>query len=586
MKNNSNQWRVFKRLMSYLKSYKWLTALALGLLLLTTIVKSLIPLVASYFIDHFLTQMNQTAMLILVGYYLMYVLQTIIQYLGNLFFARVSYSIVRDIRRDAFANMEKLGMSYFDKTPAGSIVSRITNDTEAISEMFSGILSSFISAIFIFTVTLLTMLRLNAGLTGWIALFLPFIFILVNIYRKKSVQVIAKTRSLLSDINAKLAESIEGIRIVQAFRQEERLKNEFEIINQEHYQYANRSMALDSLFLRPAMSLLKLLAYAILMAYFGFRGMKLGISAGLMYAFIQYVNRLFDPLIEVTQNFSTLQTSMVSAGRVFDLIDELTYEPSQGNSGAKVQEGTIEFRDVSFSYDGKKQILDKISFKVKKGETIAFVGATGSGKSSIINVLMRFYEFQSGQVLLDGRDIRQYAQDELRQNIGLVLQDPFLYHGTIASNIRMYQKLSDEEVQAAAEFVDADQFIQKLPEKYQTPVSERGSSFSTGQRQLLAFARTIATQPKILILDEATANIDSETEQIVQNSLAKMRQGRTTIAIAHRLSTIQDANCIYVLDKGKIIESGNHEDLLALKGTYYRMYQLQAGMMKKDSALI
>lgn len=580
MKNNSNQWRVFKRLMSYLKSYKWLTALALGLLLLTTIVKSLIPLVASYFIDHFLTQMNQTAMLILVGYYLMYVLQTIIQYLGNLFFARVSYSIVRDIRRDAFANMEKLGMSYFDKTPAGSIVSRITNDTEAISEMFSGILSSFISAIFIFTVTLLTMLRLNAGLTGWIALFLPFIFILVNIYRKKSVQVIAKTRSLLSDINAKLAESIEGIRIVQAFRQEERLKNEFETINQEHYQYANRSMALDSLFLRPAMSLLKLLAYAILMAYFGFRGMKLGISAGLMYAFIQYVNRLFDPLIEVTQNFSTLQTSMVSAGRVFDLIDELTYEPSQGNSSAKVQEGTIEFRDVSFSYDGKKKILDKISFKVKKGETIAFVGATGSGKSSIINVLMRFYEFQSGQVLLDGRDIRQYAQDELRQNIGLVLQDPFLYHGTIASNIRMYQKLSDEEVQAAAEFVDADQFIQKLPEKYQTPVSERGSSFSTGQRQLLAFARTIATQPKILILDEATANIDSETEQIVQNSLAKMRQGRTTIAIAHRLSTIQDANCIYVLDKGKIIESGSHEDLLAKQGTYYKMYQLQAGMME------
>lgn len=580
MKNNSNQWRVFKRLMSYLKSYKWLTALALGLLLLTTIVKSLIPLVASYFIDHFLTQMNQTAMLILVGYYLMYVLQTIIQYLGNLFFTRVSYSIVRDIRRDAFANMEKLGMSYFDKTPAGSIVSRITNDTEAISEMFSGILSSFISAIFIFTVTLLTMLRLNAGLTGWIALFLPFIFILVNIYRKKSVQVIAKTRSLLSDINAKLAESIEGIRIVQAFRQEERLKNEFEIINQEHYQYANRSMALDSLFLRPAMSLLKLLAYAILMAYFGFRGMKLGISAGLMYAFIQYVNRLFDPLIEVTQNFSTLQTSMVSAGRVFDLIDELTYEPSQGNSSAKVQEGTIEFRDVSFSYDGKKQILDKISFKVKKGETIAFVGATGSGKSSIINVLMRFYEFQSGQVFLDGRDIRQYAQDELRQNIGLVLQDPFLYHGTIASNIRMYQKLSDEEVQAAAEFVDADQFIQKLPEKYQTPVSERGSSFSTGQRQLLAFARTIATQPKILILDEATANIDSETEQIVQNSLAKMRQGRTTIAIAHRLSTIQDANCIYVLDKGKIIESGCHEDLLAKQGTYYKMYQLQAGMME------
>lgn len=580
MKNNANQWRVFKRLMSYLKPYKFLTILALALLLLTTVVRSVIPLIASYFIDHFLTNMNQTAMLILVGYYLMYVLQTIIQYLGNFYFARVSYSVVRDIRRDAFANMEKLGMAYFDQTPAGSIVSRLTDDTEAVSDMFSGILSSFISAIFIFTVTLLTMLRLNAVLTGWVAIFLPFIFILVNLYRKKSVAVIEKTRALLSDINSKLSESIEGIRIIQSFSQEDRLKDEFEAINEEHVLYANRSMALDSLFLRPAMSLLKLLAYAILMAYFGFRGMEIGISAGLMYAFIQYVNRLFDPLIEVTQNFSTLQTSMVSAGRVFDLIDERQYEPEQKNGEATVQAGNIEFKNVSFSYDGERQILDNISFKVNQGETIAFVGSTGSGKSSIINVFMRFYEFQSGEVLLDGVDIREYPKEELRRNIGLVLQDPFLYHGTIKSNIKMYQDISDEAVQAAAAFVDADQFIQKLPEKYETKVTERGSSFSTGQRQLLAFARTVASQPKILILDEATANIDSETETIVQESLKKMRQGRTTIAIAHRLSTIQDANCIYVLDKGKIIESGSHDELLSQKGTYYRMYQLQAGMME------
>ena len=580
MKNNANQWRVFKRLMSYLKPYKFLTAVALALLLLTTVVRSVIPLIASYFIDHFLTDMNQTAMLILVGYYLMYVLQTIIQYLGNFYFAHVSYSVVREIRRDAFANMEKLGMAYFDQTPAGSIVSRLTNDTDAVSDMFSGILSSFISAIFIFTVTLLTMLRLNAVLTGWVAIFLPFIFILVNLYRKKSVAVIEKTRALLSDINSKLSESIEGIRIIQSFSQEDRLKDEFEAINEEHVLYANRSMALDSLFLRPAMSLLKLLAYAILMAYFGFRGMEIGISAGLMYAFIQYVNRLFDPLIEVTQNFSTLQTSMVSAGRVFDLIDERQYEPEQKNGEATVQAGNIEFKNVSFSYDGERQILDNISFKVNQGETIAFVGSTGSGKSSIINVFMRFYEFQSGEVLLDGVDIREYPKEELRRNIGLVLQDPFLYHGTIKSNIKMYQDISDEAVQAAAAFVDADQFIQKLPEKYETKVTERGSSFSTGQRQLLAFARTVASQPKILILDEATANIDSETETIVQESLKKMRQGRTTIAIAHRLSTIQDANCIYVLDKGKIIESGSHDELLSQKGTYYRMYQLQAGMME------
>lgn len=575
----ASQWQVFKRLMSYLKPYKWLTAAALSLLLLTTVVKSYIPLVASYFIDHYLDHMNQTAFLILIAYYSLYLLQSFIQYFGNLCFAKVSYSIVRDIRRDAFANMERLGMSYFDKTPAGSIVSRITNDTEAISEMFSGLLSNFISAIFIFTVTLYTMLTLDVKLTAIILIFLPFIFILVNAYRKKSVQVIAKTRSLLSDINAKLAESIEGIRIIQAFGQEERLKDEFELINEEHLTYANKSVALDSLFLRPAMSLLKLLAYAVLMTYFGFKGMQGGLTAGIMYAFIQYINRLFDPLIEVTQNFSTLQTSMVSAGRVFKLIDEEIYEPAQDGQVMEVEQGDIEFKNVSFSYDGKQKILDQISFKVNKGETIAFVGSTGSGKSSIINVFMRFYEFQEGQVLIDGIDIRRYSQEALRQSIGLVLQDPFLYHGTIASNIRMYQDISDQEVKAAAEFVDADQFIQKLPNQYDAKVTERGSSFSTGQRQLLAFARTVASKPKILILDEATANIDSATEEIVQKSLAKMRQGRTTIAIAHRLSTIQDANCIYVLDKGKIIESGRHEELLEKQGTYYKMYQLQAGMM-------
>ena len=579
MRNKKEQWAVLKRLMSYLKPYGLLTFLALSFLLATTVIKSVIPLVASHFIDQYLSNLNQLAVTILLVYYGLYILQTLAQYVGNLLFARVSYSIVRDIRRDAFANMEKLGMSYFDKTPAGSIVSRLTNDTETISDMFSGILSSFISAVFIFLTTLYTMLVLDFRLTALVLLFLPLIFLLVNLYRKKSVKIIEKTRSLLSDINSKLAENIEGIRIIQAFNQEKRLQAEFDEINQEHLVYAYRSVALDALFLRPAMSLLKLLGYAVLMAYFGYRGLYLGITAGTMYAFIQYINRLFDPLIEVTQNFSTLQTSMVSAGRVFALIDERTYEPLQKNGQAEVKEGNIRFEHVCFSYDGKHPILDDISFSVNKGETIAFVGHTGSGKSSIINVLMRFYEFQSGRVLLDGVDIRNYSQEELRKNIGLVLQDPFLYHGTIKSNIAMYQNLSDEQVQAAASFVDADSFIQELPQGYDAPVSERGSSFSTGQRQLLAFARTVASQPKILILDEATANIDSETESLVQASLAKMRQGRTTIAIAHRLSTIQDANCIYVLDKGRIIESGTHEELLALGGTYHKMYSLQAGAM-------
>lgn len=572
---------VFWRLLSYVKPYLFLTIAALSFLLLTTVIRSIIPLLASYFIDHYVHQVTDGVLLVLGGYFGLYILQMLFQYIGNFWFAKVSYSIVRDIRQDAFSKMESLGMAYFDQTPSGSIVSRLTNDTESISEMFSGILSSFISAIFVVAVTLYTMFALEWKLTSLIVLFLPIIFILVNMYRKKSAPVVEKTRSLLSQINSKLAESIEGIRIIQAFRQEERLSDEFEAINQEHLAFASRSMALDSLFLRPALSLIKILAYAFLMTYFGLDWSDAPVSAGLIYAFIQYANRLFDPLLEVTQHFSTLQTSMVSAGRVFTLMDQTIEEPRQESTDVRIVKGDIVFEDVSFSYDGKRKILDHVSFEVKKGQTIAFVGATGSGKSSIINVFMRFYEFQSGRIFIDGQDIRQFAPHELRSNIGLVLQEPFLYHGTIASNIQMYQDISQDDIIEAARFVDAAPFIEKLPNGYQQLVTERGSSFSTGQRQLLAFARTMASQPKILILDEATANIDSETEQTVQHSLEKMRKGRTTIAIAHRLSTIQDADCIYVLDKGKIIESGSHEELLALKGTYHRMYELQAGQLAR-----
>lgn len=287
-------------------------------------------------------------------------------------------------------------------------------------------------------------------------------------------------------------------------------------------------------------------------------------------------------LIEVTQNFSVLQTSMVAAVRVFELMDETDYEPVQGNQELTIEKEEITFNHVSFSYDGKQDVLKDISFTVKEGETITFVGSTGSGKSSIINLFMRFYEYDRGEILLDGHNLKDYSQEELRSKVGLVLQDPFLYHGTITSNIRMYQEqLTKADLEAAARFVDADDFIQNLPEGYDTKVTERGLTYFSGQRQLIAFARTMATQPKILILDEATANIDSETEEIIQNSLRKMRQGRTTIAIAHRLSTIQDANCIYILDKGRIIEAGNHQELIQLGGTYKKMYELQAGMMGK-----
>lgn len=571
----------FRRLLGYMWRYKWISLLALAFIFATTMVTTALPLLARSYIDQFVSREAATNGLYLLGiYYGLFLLRVLLTFLGQYAFARVAYSIVCDLRQETFANMQQLGMAYFDQTAAGAIVSRLTNDTQSVADMFSSIFSNFLSSMLILVVTIVTMLALNWRLTLLIVLFLPIMLGSIILYQRLSNRLLKQVRAKLSDLNVKLSESIEGMRIIQAFGQEKRLIDEFEAINREHLDFSNRYLNVNSLFLRPAMFLLKILAYALILTYFGLSWQVAGVTAGIMYAFIQYVNQLFNPLIDVMQNYSVLQTSMVAAERVFELMDRRDFEPEQAEEGPEIQAGNIDFQHVSFSYDGKREILTDISFSVKQGETIAFVGSTGSGKSSIINLFLRFYEFEKGKILIDGRDIRDYSQAELRRNIGLVLQDPFLYHGTIASNIRMYQEnLSRAEVEEAARFVDAHDFISQLAQGYDSPVTERGSTFSSGQRQLLAFARTIASKPKILILDEATANIDSETEELIQHSLRKMRQGRTTIAIAHRLSTIQDANCIYVLDKGRIIESGSHEELLAQNGTYKKMYQLQAGML-------
>ena len=572
----------FHRLLGYMWRYRIVTSMALSFILLTTLVTTALPLLARYFIDQFIGRNQAWAGLPLLAlYYGLFLLRVLFTFLGKYFFARVAQSVVRDLRQESFANIQRLQMAYFDRTPAGAIVSRLTNDTQAVADMFSEIFSNFLSSLLILVVTLSAMFALNWQLTFMIALFLPLMAASILLYQHLSNRQLKQVRNKLSDLNVKLSESIEGMRIIQAFGQEKRLLREFEEINGQHLGFTNRYLNINSLFLRPAMSLLKILAYGVILTYFGLTWQVAGITAGIMYAFIQYVNQLFNPLIDVMQNYSVLQTSMVAAERVFEIMDRTDYEPDQANLNLQIQDGNIEFKHVSFSYDGKRNVLQDISFSVKKGQTIAFVGSTGSGKSSIINLFLRFYEFEQGQILIDGRDIKDFSQAELRRKIGLVLQDPFLYHGTVASNIQLYQEqLTREEIIEAAKFVDAHGFISQLPQGYDAPVTERGATFSSGQRQLLAFARTIATKPKILILDEATANIDSETEELIQTSLRKMRQGRTTIAIAHRLSTIQDADCIYVLDKGCIIESGSHEELLAQDGTYKKMYQLQAGMME------
>ena len=575
--------KTFFRLMRYMFRYKGLSILALIFILLTSIVATAIPLLAQYYIDNFITKnIAKAGLYILIIYFGLFILRVVFTFLGEFYFARVAHSIVRDLRNDSFINLQKLGMSYFDKTPVGSVVSRLTNDTQAVADMFGTIFSSFLNTILMFIVTLSAMIALSWQLTIYMILFIPVMVGSVYMYQKLSSKLVEISRAKISEMNTKLSESIEGMKIIQAFNQEQRLIDEFGEVNNEHLRYYTKSLKVDSLLLRPAMALFKVLAYGVIVMYFGLSFESAGFTAGIIYAFIQYTNQLFNPLIELMQNFSILQTSIISAGRVFTLIDNDEYEPEQKDQDFVISNGDIEFKNVSFSYDGKRDVLKNISFSVKNGESIAFVGATGSGKSSIMNLFLRFYDFDRGQILIDGVDIKEYSARQLRSSTGLVLQDPFLYHGTIESNIKMYnENLTREDVIEAAKFVDAHNFIDKLEDKYDSIVTERGSTFSCGERQLLTFARTIASKPKILILDEATANIDSETEDIIQNSLKKMREGRTTIAIAHRLSTIQDSNCIYVLDKGEIIESGTHEELLNRKGNYYKMYQLQAGMINK-----
>jgi len=569
--------------MRYMLRYKGLSILALLFILMTSIVATAIPLLAQYYIDNFITKnIAKAGLYILIIYFGLFILRVVFTFLGEYYFAKVAHSIVRDLRNDSFANLQKLGMSYFDKTPVGSVVSRLTNDTQAVADMFGTIFSSFLNTILMFVVTLSAMIALSWQLTIYMILFIPVMVGSVYLYQKLSSRLVEISRAKISEMNTKLSESIEGMKIIQAFNQEQRLIDEFGEVNNEHLRYYTKSLKVDSLLLRPAMALFKVLAYGVIVMYFGLSFESAGFTAGIIYAFIQYTNQLFNPLIELMQNFSILQTSIISAGRVFTLIDNEEYEPEQKDSDHKISRGDIEFKNVSFSYDGKRDVLKNISFSVKNGESIAFVGATGSGKSSIMNLFLRFYDYDRGEILIDGVNIKDYSSKELRNSVGLVLQDPFLYHGTVESNIKMYnESLTREDVIEAAKFVDAHNFIDKLEDKYDSLVTERGSTFSSGERQLLTFARTIASKPKILILDEATANIDSETEELIQHSLEKMRKGRTTIAIAHRLSTIQDSNCIYVLDKGEIIESGTHDELIALKGNYYKMYQLQAGMLNK-----
>lgn len=583
-----DEWSVLKRLLSYAKSHKLLVFYAFTFLLVTTLGEIFAPLVVKKFIDDYLTPKKlvlEPILLLGLAFFSIHLVKMFMMYFQFITFQKIALKIIQQLRIDVFSKVQKLGLRYFDQTPAGSIVSRITNDTEAVKDMFVSVIATFVQSAFMITGIFISMFVLNAKLAFFCLSIIPIIYGIIRAYRHYSGTIFKDMRERLSQINAKLAESLQGMSVAQIFRQEARLRSEFEEINDKHYQAVLKNISLESFLTRPAIDLVAAFSLLILISFFGIKSINGYIEIGLLYTFVNYIGRFFEPINDVMVRMAMFQQALVAGSRVFMIIDhpELAPTPIE-ETDEIIKEGDVEFKNLSFSYDGKKDVLKNISFKVKKGETVALVGQTGSGKSSIINVLMRFYDFDKGEILIDGVSIKNYRNTELRKKTGLVLQDPFLFFGTIKDNIRLHnKKLTDEHIIDAAKFVQADLFIEKLEKKYDHEVVERGSTYSSGQRQLIAFARTVAANPKILILDEATANIDTETEEAIQTGLKKLREGRTTIAIAHRLSTIQDANLILVLHHGEIVERGTHQELLAQKGLYYKMYLLQNGLVEQSA---
>ncbi|MBO0443960.1 MAG: ABC transporter ATP-binding protein [Vagococcus fluvialis] len=570
---------IIKRLLTFAKPFKKEFVLSLMFAVSLAVINIILPKILQIFMDDHLTAENTTMNIILyfAGLYAIGILFKAIVWFGQwVLYFKGSLKTYQSIRLELFKKLQTLGMRYFDQTPAGSIVSRVTNDTETLFEFWL-VFIMVLSALFGVIASFVAMSLINLQLTLICLIFFPILGIIIWYYQKFSSKIYRGMREKLSNLNTKLNESISGMSIIQYFRQEERLEEEFEASNDDYLQSKYAMIKTNSLLLAPIINLLFALATALVIGFFGYDALSSPVDVGLIYAFISYVQQFFNPMTNMMDFLSIFQDGVVAGSRIIHILDHEELTPQQNpGANAEIKEAKIEFRNVSFSYDGKTNVLNNISFVANPGETVALVGHTGSGKSSIINVLMRFYEFYDGQILIDDVDIKDYPMKELREKMGLVLQDAFMFYGDIASNIRLLNKdITDEQIIKAAKFVQADKYINTLPNKYHAKVIEGGTSFSSGQRQLISFARTIVTDPKILVLDEATANIDTETENLIQEGLEKMRSGRTTIAIAHRLSTIKDANLILVLEKGNIVERGNHDQLIEHEGLYYDMYRLQ-----------
>ncbi|PRR91913.1 MULTISPECIES: ABC transporter ATP-binding protein [unclassified Bacillus (in: firmicutes)] len=515
----------------------------------------------------------------LVLFYLgLLIIAIFFQYAQHYLLQRIANRIIQKMRVDVFEHIQTLPIRYFDNLPAGKVVARITNDTETIRDLYVTVLANFVTSAIYMIGIYIAMFLLNVKLALICLVAVPIIFLWSMTYRKFASVYNHRIRSIISDINAKLNEAIQGMTIIQAFRHEKVTKEEFDELNNNHFRYQRKMLHLNSLLSHNLVNLLRNLAYVALIWYFGGASLSATgiVSIGVLYAFVDYLNRLFQPITGIVNQFSRLELARVSSKRVFRLLDEpgtTVEEPVQ-----KKMEGHVQFQDVTFAYNEGNNVLKNITFEAKKGQTVALVGHTGSGKSSIMNLLLRFYDIQQGDILIDGESIYHQSRQTLRKQMGIVLQDPYLFSGTIASNVSLgNEDIKRETIESSLKQVGAAELLKHLPEGFDEPVVEKGSTLSSGERQLISFARALAYDPAILILDEATANIDTETEAIIQRALDVVKEGRTTFVIAHRLSTIKKADMILVLEKGEIVERGSHDQLMQQEGLYAQMYELQKG---------
>lgn len=489
---------------------------------------------------------------------------------------KTGQNIILQMRKDLYRHIQSLGSRYFDITPVGKLVTRVTNDVEALNEMYSGILVQLFRNIVKIVGLAGVMLMLDVRLAAISFVLMPLVIGLTVLCQKIARNIYRLYRTRLTDINTFLSEHLSGMKIIQIFGRQERKFEEFHDKNTKLYKAFYREMLMYAVF-RPLIYILSILSLMIVL-WFGSRNVfDEIISVGTLYIFSNYIRSFFDPIQELAEQFSTLQSSIASAEKIFTVMDEDEFIPEVENPKQPDKIiGKIEFDHVWFAYDGKNYVLKDVSFVINPGEKVAFVGATGAGKSSILNLIGRYYDIQKGHIYIDGIDIRQLSKKQLRSAIGQMQQDVFIFEGDVAYNIRLNDDaITDAQVKAAAEYVNASHFIEKLPQGYHEPVTERGATFSAGERQLLSFARTLAHNPSILVMDEATANIDTETEILIQEALEKLMDGRTTIMVAHRLSTIQHADCIMVMHKGRICERGTHRELLEQDGIYRKLYELQ-----------